>query len=32
MVVEHNVSTMVVLSTEGEFWNYWPEENEVIPA
>jgi hypothetical protein len=24
MVVEHNVATMVVLSSEGEFWQYWP--------
>jgi hypothetical protein len=24
MVVEHNVATMVVLSTEGKFWQYWP--------
>ena len=26
MVVEHNVATMVVLSSEGELWNYWPDE------
>ena len=26
MVVEHNVATMVVLSSESEFWQYWPQD------
>lgn len=28
MVVEHNVSTMVVLSSVGECWVYWPDQEE----
>ena len=28
MVVEHNVSTMVVLSSVGDCWVYWPDQEE----
>ena len=30
MIVEHNVATMVVLSSEGQFWNYWPADNVTL--